>query len=89
VVAAFGRRLVSPSPSIGILDSISVARLFAAAAGAGWEVVRGDLPVGDLLAADGAWLSSSLRFARVHTLDGKQLPPAPAHRDLVELAASS
>jgi 4-amino-4-deoxychorismate lyase len=89
VVVAFGRRLVSPSPSVGILDSISVARLFAAAAAAGWEVVRGDLTVDDLLVADGLWLSSSLRFVRVHTVDGKGLPPAPAHGELVGLAAAS
>ena len=88
VVAAFGRRLVSPPPSVGILDSISVARLFEAAGGAGWRVERADLTVEDLFAADGLWLSSSLRFARVHTLDGKALLPAPAHDQLAALAAT-
>ena len=34
-----------------------------------------DLSVDDLFGADGLWLSSSLRFTRVHTLDGKGLPP--------------
>jgi 4-amino-4-deoxychorismate lyase len=86
VVVAFGRSLVSPPPSVGILDSISVARLFAVAAGAGWEVARRNLAVEDLLAADGVWLSSSLRFARVHTVDGKGLPPAAAHAELSALA---
>ena len=52
VVVAFGRSLVSPPPSVGILDSISVARLFAVAPGAGWEVARRNLVVDDLLAAD-------------------------------------
>lgn len=91
VVAAFGRRLVSPPPSIGILASISVERLFEAARSAGWETERADLGVDDLLASDGVWLSSSLRFARVHTLDGKVLPPAPAPADeeLAALAAAS
>jgi 4-amino-4-deoxychorismate lyase len=89
VVAAFGRRLVSPAPSVGILDSISVASLFAAAAAAGWEVARQDLTVEDLLAADGLWLSSSLRFARAHTLDGKGLAPAVAHAELVALTEAT
>jgi 4-amino-4-deoxychorismate lyase len=89
VVAAFGRRLVSPPTSVGILDSISVARLFAAATGAGWDVSREGLDVGDLVGADGLWLSSSLRFARVHTLDGKGLPEATADAELAALAASS
>jgi 4-amino-4-deoxychorismate lyase len=86
VVAAFGRRLVSPPPSVGILDSISVEALFAGAGAAGWEVRREDLAVAELFEADGVWLSSSLRFARVHTLDGKALPPAPAHEELAALA---
>jgi len=90
VVACFGgNRLVSPPPSVGILDSISVARLFGAAAASGWEVAREDLSVDDLFGADGVWLSSSLRFSRVHTLDGKGLAPAAAHDELAALAASS
>ena len=89
VVAAFGRRLVSPPPSVGILDSVSVKRLFAAAPAAGWEARREDLTVDDLFAADGVWLSSSLRFARVHTIDGKALVPAPAHGELAALAGAS
>jgi 4-amino-4-deoxychorismate lyase len=87
VVAAFGRRLVSPPPSVGILDSISVAHLFAAAEAAGWETARDNLAVGELFASDGLWLSSSLRFARVHTLDGKVLPAPPVHAEMARLAA--
>ncbi|MGC8627270.1 MAG: aminotransferase class IV [Acidimicrobiales bacterium] len=86
VVVAFGKRLVSPSPSIGILDSISVAQLFAAAEAVGWETARDNLEVADLFAADGLWLCSSLRFARVHTLDGKALPAAAANEELARLA---
>jgi len=89
VVAAFGRRLVSPPASVGILDSISVAKLFSAARAAGWEVVRANLSVADLFAADGLWLSSSLRFARVHTLDGKALAQAPARDELAALAGAA
>jgi 4-amino-4-deoxychorismate lyase len=88
VVAAFGRRLVSPPPSIGILDSISVARLFPAAQAAGWGTARERLVLDDLFAADGVWLASSLRFTRVHTLDGKATGPAPAHDELAAIAGS-
>lgn len=87
VVVATGRRLVSPPPSIGILDSISVAHLFDAAQAAGWEVAREELSVDNLFTSDGLWLSSSLRFVQVHTLDGKGLPAAPAHEELAALAA--
>jgi len=89
VVVSYGGRLVSPPASVGILDSISVARLFSAAESAGWDVAREELKVDELFEADGVWLSSSLRFARVHTLDGKTLPPAPAHEELVALSAAS
>jgi 4-amino-4-deoxychorismate lyase len=89
VVAAFGRRLVSPPASIGILDSISTARLFRAARAAGWETAQEGLSVDDLFAADGVWLSSSLRFTRVNTLDGKAMGPAPAHDELAALADRS
>lgn len=89
VVVSQGGRLVSPPVSVGILDSISVARLFTAAEAAGWDVSRRDLTVDDLFEADGVWLSSSIRFARVHTLDGKGLHDAPAHEELAALSAAS
>lgn len=89
VVVATGGRLVSPPVSVGILDSISVAHLFSAADAAGWDVAREDLVVEDLFAAEGVWLCSSIRFSRVHTLDGKALPEAPAHEELAALAAAS
>jgi 4-amino-4-deoxychorismate lyase len=89
VVVSQGGRLVSPPASVGILDSISVARLFSAAEAAGWDVAREELKVHELFEADGVWLSSSLRFARVHTLDGKPLPDAPAHEELAALSAAS
>lgn len=89
VVACFGRsRLVSPPASVGVLESISVARLFEAAEASGWEVAREDLSVDDLFGADGLWLCSSLRFTLVHTLDGKGLPPVAVHEELAALAAS-
>lgn len=89
VIAARDGRLVSPPASLGILDSISVTRLFEAAEQAGWDVARDQVLVDDLYEADGVWLSSSLRFARVHTVDGKALPEASAHEELAALAATS
>ncbi|HTW09025.1 MAG TPA: aminotransferase class IV [Acidimicrobiales bacterium] len=89
VVVAFGRRLVSPPASVGILDSISVDHLFTSAAAAHWATERVRLNLDDLYRADGLWLSSSLRFVQVHTIDGKSLPPAPAHAELAALAAAS
>jgi 4-amino-4-deoxychorismate lyase len=89
VVGAFGRRLVSPPASIGILDSISLSHLFRAAQAAGWDTARERLSVDDLFASDGVWLSSSLRFTRVNTLDGKAIGPAPADDELAALAGLS
>jgi len=44
------------------------------------------LTVADLLAAEGVWLLSSVTLAaRVHTLDGVALPPAPAAGELTRL----
>jgi 4-amino-4-deoxychorismate lyase len=88
VVVARGRRLSSPPPSLGILASISLGGLFAAAPAAGWDVGYDELSVADLLAADAVWLVSSIRLAaRVHTLDGKALPEAGAgfHAELAAL----
>ena len=87
VVVAFDRRLVSPPADIGILESISTAWLFRAAEKNGWAVARQELALDDLWGADGVWLCSSLNFARVHTLDGKVLGPAPGHQELAALAA--
>jgi 4-amino-4-deoxychorismate lyase len=89
VIAARDGRLVSPPASLGILDSISVTRLFHAAEQAGWDVARDQVTVDELFEADGVWLSSSLRFARVHTVDGKALPGTAAHDELAALAATS
>ena len=66
-----------------------MTRLFLAAEHAGWEVARDQVTMHDLFEADGVWLSSSLRFARVHTVDGKALPDAPNHEELAALAATS
>ena len=50
---------------------------------------RKELKVHELFEADGVWLSSSIRFTRVHTLDGEARPLPPAHEKLVALSAAS
>jgi 4-amino-4-deoxychorismate lyase len=74
VVIARGRRLLSPPPSLGILESISLRGLFAAARATGWEVGYEMLTIADLHDADGVWLVSSVRLAaQVRVLDGTAL----------------
>lgn len=80
VLVARGRRLVSPSPSAGILPSTMVASMFSAARRSGWEAGFDRLTADDLSAADGVWLVSSIRLtARVRSLDGRSLPGAALH----------
>jgi 4-amino-4-deoxychorismate lyase len=68
--------LCTPPPApLGILDGVTMRRLFARAAqhGFGTEIRRGT--VDDLHTADGVWLVSSIRLAAAVTaLDGKALP---------------
>ena len=76
-----------PAEPLGILDGVTVRRLFAGAGehGFGTEIHRGT--VDDLHAADGVWLVSSIRLAAaVTTLDGKPLPVDPAAAARVQTA---
>lgn len=87
VLIARGRKLLSPPVSLGILPSITLGRLFGSAATAGWETGFERLTVDDLRSADGVWLLSSiLRVARVHTLDGTALTDTALHGQVSELA---
>ena len=73
VLAAVGaeRTLITP-PREGVLESITVRTLFAAAGRAGWQTVERPVTVADLHEADGAWLASSARLlAPVVAVDGK------------------
>jgi 4-amino-4-deoxychorismate lyase len=84
VVAAVDRTLITP-PVDGILDGITVRRLFRVAAQAGWATRTVALTVEDLRAADGVWLASSARLlAPVTAIDGA---PAPDRGLTAELAA--
>lgn len=70
VVIARARTLLTP-PTSGILDGITVRRLFRAAADAGWLTETAALGGADLSAADGVWLVSSARLlAPVIAIDG-------------------
>jgi 4-amino-4-deoxychorismate lyase len=81
VVIAKGRTILSPPASLGILPSITVARLFAAGNTRGWKVGHERLTMEDLYSADGVWLLSSIvQAARVHTLDGRAHRPSPPRR---------
>jgi 4-amino-4-deoxychorismate lyase len=82
VVIAEGETLLSPPPTLPILAGTTVAALFAIVPGS----VYRPLTVTDLIAAQGVWLLSSVTLcARVHTLDGVALRPAPAAGELTRL----
>lgn len=84
VVVASDRTLTTP-PADGILDGITVRRLFRVATQAGWATRTAPLTVADLRAADGVWLASSARLlAPVTAIDGE---PAPDRGLTAELAA--
>ena len=70
VVVARDRTLMTP-PHRGILDGITVRRLFRVAAAAGWKTDTVSLDAADLRGADGVWLASSARLlAPVIAIDG-------------------
>ncbi len=70
VVVARGRSLLTP-PLDGVLESITTARLLAAAGVTGWETAYQRLTPQDLVDADGVWLVSSVRLlAPVVSMDG-------------------
>ena len=71
VVLARGRVLQTP-PLDGILDGITVRRLFRVARAAGWRTESAVLTADDLRSADGVWLASSARLlAPVIAIDGR------------------
>jgi 4-amino-4-deoxychorismate lyase len=77
VVVAMGSRLLTPPSSLGILPSITVIRLFAAAGSGDWETGYEPLHIDDLFDADGVWLLNSVSQAvRIHTLNSTPLERA-------------
>jgi 4-amino-4-deoxychorismate lyase len=71
-------RLLTPPISHPILRGTTQQALFDVAGAMGYDCDYQPLRESDLLAAQGIWLVSSMTLAaRVHTLDGRPLRPAP------------
>ena len=73
-----GLGLLTPPPWYPILRGTTQQALFEVARNKGYDCDYRALRPADLFAAQGVWLVSSITLAaRVHTLDGKPLPPSP------------
>ncbi|MGU3499999.1 aminodeoxychorismate lyase [Mycobacterium sp. C31M] len=82
VLIAVGEMLLSPPPTLPILAGTTVAALFDTAD----NCVYRPLTTADLIAAQGVWLLSAVTLAaRVHTLDGVVLAPAPRADEVAHL----
>lgn len=82
VVIAQSEILLSPPPTLPILAGTTVGALFEIAPRSDYRA----LTIADLFAAEGVWLLSAVTLgARVHTLDGVALRPAPAAGQLARL----
>lgn len=80
-----GDRLVTP-PRDGILDGITVRRLFAAAGAAGWTTAHESITPDRLLSADGAYVASSVRLlSPVVAVDGTPRDAGPRTAELQQL----
>ena len=70
--------LLTPPPWYPILRGTTAQALFEVARAAGHDCDYQALRPADLFAAQGVWLVSSITLAaRVHTLDGRAMPPCP------------
>ncbi len=77
LVLADGEQLVSP-PREGVLDGITVRRLFAAAENAGWKTSFAPVTPDRLLSAEGAYLLSSVRLLTpIVSVDGTSRAVGP------------
>ena len=80
-----GSTLYTPSLELGILAGVTRAVLLELAPGAGYEVEQGIYPLGDLLSADEAFTSSSVREVMpVIAVDATPLGRGPAADALQE-----
>ena len=83
-------RLVTPPESFPILRGTTQRALFEVARARGYDCGYEPLRIPDLSAAQGIWLVSSITLAaRVHTLDGLLLPPAPMAAEFADLVESA
>ncbi len=86
VVIAIDSCLLTPPPWYPILRGTTQQALFEVARAKGYDCDYRALRIADLHAAQGIWLVSSMTLAaRVHTLDGRQLPRSPMAADFAEL----
>ncbi|MEV3902736.1 aminodeoxychorismate lyase [Mycobacterium sp. NPDC050551] len=75
--------LLTPPPWYPILRGTTAQALFEVARNKGFDCDYRALRPADLGAAHGVWLISSITLAaRVHTLDGRPLPPSPLAAEL-------
>lgn len=82
--------LLTPPPWYPILRGTTQQALFEVARDAGYDCDYQALRPADLFAAQGVWLVSSITLgARVHTLDGTALPPAPLRDEVAALVAAA
>ncbi|OBI78035.1 aminodeoxychorismate lyase [Mycobacterium sp. E740] len=78
--------LFTPPPWLPILRGTTQQALFEVARDKGYDCDYRTLRPADLLTAQGVWLVSSITLAaRVHTLDGRALPPSPLATEFAEL----
>jgi 4-amino-4-deoxychorismate lyase len=78
--------LLTPPPWYPILRGTTQQALFEVARNKGYDCDYRTLRLADLFDAQGVWLVSSITLAaRVHTLDGRLLPPAPMSGEITEL----
>ncbi|MDQ2635992.1 MAG: aminodeoxychorismate lyase [Actinomycetota bacterium] len=81
-----GVAFFTPPPWFPILRGTTQQALFEVARNKGYDCDYRTLRPADLLTAQGIWLVSSITLAaRVHTLDGKPLPPSPLAAEFAEL----
>lgn len=82
--------LLTPPPWYPILRGTTQQALFELARPKGYDCDYRALRIPDLRAAQGIWLVSSMTLAaRVHTLDGRLLPPSPMAAEFAELIDSA
>ena len=91
VTGADGRPcLLTPPPWYPILRGTTQQALFEVARDAGYDCDYQALRPADLIAAQGVWLFSSITLgARVHTLDGRPLAPAPLRTEITDLVEAA
>lgn len=81
---------LTPPPWYPILRGTTQQALFELARSKGYDCDYRALRIPDLRAAQGIWLVSSMTLAaRVHTLDGRLLPPSPMAAEFAELIDSA